>query len=62
MPPGVRLGGDVDAAFLPERVDPGRPDYTIRSAPKGVGGVTPACTLILDIQWKPRLDPLVPLG
>ena len=45
----VRVGEDVDTAFLPERVAPGRPDDTIRSAPKSVGGGTPACALILDV-------------
>lgn len=45
----VRVGEDVDTAFLPERVDPGRPRYTIRSPPKDVGGVTPAGTVILDM-------------
>ena len=27
----------------PERIDPGRTDYTIRTTPKVVGGLTPAC-------------------
>jgi UDP-N-acetyl-D-glucosamine dehydrogenase len=30
-------------AFSPERVDPGRTDYTLKTTPKIVGGLTPAC-------------------
>jgi UDP-N-acetyl-D-glucosamine dehydrogenase len=41
---GLRVGEDVNVAFSPERVDPGRTDYTIRNTPKVVGGITPACT------------------
>jgi UDP-N-acetyl-D-glucosamine dehydrogenase len=41
---GLRAGEDFALAFSPERVDPGRTDYTIRNTPKIVGGLTPACT------------------
>src|SRR3954452_25378740 len=41
---GLRAGGDFALAFSPERVDPGRTDYTLRTTPKVVGGYTPACT------------------
>jgi UDP-N-acetyl-D-glucosamine dehydrogenase len=41
---GLTVGSDVFAAFSPERIDPGRTDYTIRTTPKLVGGMTPACT------------------
>ena len=41
---GLRVGEDVHLAFSPERVDPGRTDYTLRNTPKIVGGMTPACT------------------
>jgi UDP-N-acetyl-D-glucosamine dehydrogenase len=40
---GLRVGPDINLAFSPERVDPGRTDYTLRDTPKVVGGVTPAC-------------------
>jgi UDP-N-acetyl-D-glucosamine dehydrogenase len=39
----LRVGDDVHVAFSPERVDPGRIDYTLRNTPKVVGGITPAC-------------------
>jgi UDP-N-acetyl-D-glucosamine dehydrogenase len=41
---GLRVGKDLDVAFSPERVDPGRTDYTLRNTPKVVGGMTPQST------------------
>jgi len=41
---GLIVGSDVFVAFSPERIDPGRTDYTIRTTPKLVGGMTEACT------------------
>jgi UDP-N-acetyl-D-glucosamine dehydrogenase len=41
---GLKLGADFHVAFSPERIDPGRTDYTIKTTPKLVGGMTPACT------------------
>jgi len=39
----LSVGADVNVAFSPERVDPGRTDYTLKSTPKVVGGMTQAC-------------------
>jgi len=41
---GRTVGEDFYLAFSPERIDPGRSDHTIRTTPKLVGGITPACT------------------
>jgi UDP-N-acetyl-D-glucosamine dehydrogenase len=41
---GLRVGDGLNVAFSPERVDPGRSDYTLRNTAKVVGGVTDACT------------------
>ena len=41
---GLKVGEDFHLAFSPERVDPGREDWTTRNTPKIVGGITPACT------------------
>ncbi len=41
---GLKVGSDVFVAFSPERIDPGRTDYTIKTTPKLVGGMSPACT------------------
>jgi UDP-N-acetyl-D-glucosamine dehydrogenase len=40
---GLVAGQDYNLAFSPERVDPGRTDYTMRTTPKVVGGLTEAC-------------------
>ncbi len=39
----LTVGKEVNVAFSPERVDPGRTDYTLRNTPKVVGGITEAC-------------------
>ena len=41
---GLKAGEDFHLAFSPERVDPGRSDWTTKTTPKVVGGITPACT------------------
>jgi UDP-N-acetyl-D-glucosamine dehydrogenase len=41
---GLSVGVDVHVAFSPERVDPGRTDFTLATTPKLIGGITPACT------------------
>jgi UDP-N-acetyl-D-glucosamine dehydrogenase len=41
---GLSAGSDFHLAFSPERIDPGRTDYTVRTTPKLVGGVTAACS------------------
>jgi UDP-N-acetyl-D-glucosamine dehydrogenase len=40
---GLTVGEDWFLAFSPERVDPGRQDYTTLNTPKVVGGITAAC-------------------
>ncbi len=41
---GLAVGDGLNVAFSPERVDPGRTDFTLRNTPKVVGGLTPECT------------------
>ncbi len=40
---GLVIGEDWFLAFSPERVDPGREDFTTINTPKVMGGITPAC-------------------
>jgi UDP-N-acetyl-D-glucosamine dehydrogenase len=40
---GLVAGQDFHLAFSPERVDPGRTDYTLENTPKIVAGITEAC-------------------
>ena len=41
---GLRAGNDFHLAFSPERVDPGRDDWTTKTVPKVVGGIDLAST------------------
>ncbi|PJF48215.1 MAG: nucleotide sugar dehydrogenase [Chloroflexi bacterium] len=41
---GLKAGVDFDLAFCPERIDPGRTDWTVANTPRVVGGVTPEGT------------------
>jgi UDP-N-acetyl-D-glucosamine dehydrogenase len=41
---GLKAGEDFHLAFSPERVDPGREDWTTKTTPKVVGGMTEECT------------------
>ncbi|MEA2480515.1 MAG: UDP-N-acetyl-D-glucosamine dehydrogenase [Thermoleophilaceae bacterium] len=59
---GLAAGKDFNLAFSPERVDPGRTDYTMRNTPKVVGGLTPACLeRALDL-YRHVCDELVPVS
>jgi UDP-N-acetyl-D-glucosamine dehydrogenase len=40
---GMAAGRDFHLAYSPERIDPGRTDYTVRTTPKLVGGLTERC-------------------
>jgi UDP-N-acetyl-D-glucosamine dehydrogenase len=41
---GLSVGNGLNVAFSPERVDPGRTDFTMRNTPKLIGGITSECT------------------
>jgi UDP-N-acetyl-D-glucosamine dehydrogenase len=41
---GLAIGEDWFLAFSPERVDPGREDFTTINTPKVMGGITTACS------------------
>ena len=59
---GLRAGVDFALAFSPERVDPGRTDYTIRTTPKVVGGLTPSCTERAAAVYSRVCDHVVPVS
>jgi UDP-N-acetyl-D-glucosamine dehydrogenase len=59
---GLKAGVDFNVAFSPERVDPGRTDYTLRTTPKIVGGLTPACTERALVLYSEVADHLVPVS
>ena len=51
---GLEVGKDFFLAFSPERVDPGREDWTTKTTPKVLGGVTQACTATGHRPVQPR--------
>jgi UDP-N-acetyl-D-glucosamine dehydrogenase len=59
---GLKAGEDFNVAFSPERVDPGRTDYTLRTTPKIVGGLTPACLDRALALYAEVCDHLVPVS
>jgi UDP-N-acetyl-D-glucosamine dehydrogenase len=53
---GMKVGEDFYLAFAPERVDPGRTDWTTRNVPKVVGGITPACIERAATLYRSAID------
>ncbi len=56
------VGRDFHLAFSPERIDPGRTDYTVKTTPKLVGGVTPECTARAASMYEIICDEVVRLS
>jgi UDP-N-acetyl-D-glucosamine dehydrogenase len=59
---GLRAGEDFALAYSPERVDPGRTDYTLRNTPKVVGGLTPRCTERAVAVYERVCDHVMPVS
>jgi UDP-N-acetyl-D-glucosamine dehydrogenase len=59
---GLKAGQDFHLAFSPERVDPGRTDWTTRNTPKLVGGLTPACTERAAELYRNAVETIVPVS
>ncbi len=59
---GLTAGEDFYLAFSPERVDPGRKDWTTLNTPKVIGGITPACTEIASAWYAQAIETVVPVS
>ena len=59
---GLKAGEDFHLAFSPERVDPGREDWTTKSTPKIVGGLTDACTQRAVELYETAIDTVLPVS
>jgi UDP-N-acetyl-D-glucosamine dehydrogenase len=53
---GLVAGEDFHLAMSPERVDPGREDWTTKTTPKVVGGLTPASTQAAADVYRQAID------
>jgi UDP-N-acetyl-D-glucosamine dehydrogenase len=60
--PHLVLGEDIFLAFSPERVDPGREDWTTTTTPKVIGGHTPACCEVAVAFYSQAIETLVPVS
>ena len=59
---GLKAGEDFYLAFSPERVDPGREDWTTINTPKVVGGITPKCKEAAATWYEQALETVVPVS
>ena len=58
----LEVGKDFFLCFSPERVDPGREDWTTRNTPKIMGGVTPACLQVGKALYESAIESVVPVS
>ena len=55
----LKIGQDYFVAFSPERIDPGRDDFTLENTPKVLGGVTPKCTEVARKLYETAVESVV---
>jgi UDP-N-acetyl-D-glucosamine dehydrogenase len=53
---GLTVGEDWFLAFSPERVDPGRQDWTTINTPKVMGGITAACSEVAAAWYEGAIE------
>ena len=53
---GLTIGQDWFLAFSPERVDPGREDFTTINTPKVMGGITAACSEVATVWYEAAIQ------
>mgnify|MGYP006280711369 CR=1 FL=1 len=59
---GLKVGKNFFLAFSPERVDPGREDWTTENTPKVLGGITGNCTEVAAAWYGEALENVVPVS
>ncbi len=58
---GLVVGKDFFLGFSPERVDPGRKDWTTVNMPKVMGGITPDCGEVSAEWYRQAIQTVVPV-
>jgi UDP-N-acetyl-D-glucosamine dehydrogenase len=59
---GLKVGENFFLAFSPERVDPGRKDWTTYNTPKVIGGITRTCSEVASKFYGQALQTVVPVS
>jgi len=59
---GLKVGEDIFLAFSPERVDPGREDWTTVNTPKVMGGITEACVEVATAWYSGAIQTVFPVS
>jgi UDP-N-acetyl-D-glucosamine dehydrogenase len=59
---GLVVGESFFLAFSPERVDPGREDWTTINTPKVIGGITESCSKVAATWYSQALQKVVPVS
>jgi UDP-N-acetyl-D-glucosamine dehydrogenase len=59
---GGKVGEDFFLGYAPERVDPGNKQYSIRTTPKLVAGVTDECRRRTELLYRQVVEDVVPVS
>jgi len=59
---GLVIGENLFICFSPERVDPGREDWTTYNTPKVLGGMTAACVEVASAWYSGAIKTVVPVS
>jgi len=59
---GMRVGRDFFLGFSPEREDPGNRQFTTRTIPKVLGGITPKCTRLITDFYGEVFAKVIPVS
>ena len=59
---GLKVGEEIFLAFSPERVDPGREDWTTINTPKVIGGITEACAEVAGAWYSGAIETIFPVS
>lgn len=58
----LSVGQEFFLAFSPERIDPGRSDWTVETMPKVMGGVTGGCLEVATAFYQAAVGRIVPVS